>query len=293
MLRPWLAALALVGCGLISLIVHAWSVDFRAVEVVSGIAEGAVNVRFEGIAMGLRIEAAEMRRSEVRRLRAGGASASRLLDARLALADELRDAALLAEAEGDLDLAKEWMAEAVQAAPERADLRCLLTDLRTRSAEPDERRLALLRLVYEHDGPCALLLAGESFAEAGDSAAARAYLERAVEGAPRWPDAHLALARLELRQSAPEAAVTAASEAFRLARDLPTRLRAAEVIEDAGGAAQPRWEIIARWQWRSYAYLLPMVGLFAVLLVSPALAGLGRRAVAWLRAQRGMAESAS
>ncbi|MBD3292625.1 MAG: hypothetical protein GF393_06845, partial [Armatimonadia bacterium] len=243
MLRPWLAALALLGCGLISLIVYAWSVDFRAPEVVRGLAEGAANVRLEGIAMGLHSEAAEMRRAEVKRLRAEGASASRLLQARLGLADELRDAAVLAEAEGDLDLARKWLTESAQAAPERVDLLCLLTDMRTRGADPEERRMAFLRLVYEHDAPCALLLAGESFVEAGNSAASRAYLERAVEGAPQWAGARLALARLDLRQSLPEAAVAGASEAFQLAQDLPTRLRAAAVIEQAGGTAPPRWEI--------------------------------------------------
>jgi hypothetical protein len=50
---------------------------------------------------------------------------------------------------------------------------------------------------------------------------------------------------------------------------------------------------MARWQWQHYAYLLPMVGLFVVLLVSPALVAVVRRGVRWLRAQRGMAESAS
>jgi len=102
-----------------------------------------------------------------------------------------------------------------------------------------------------------------------------------------------ALAALNLRQGDPESALAGASEALHRARDLPTRLRAAAVIDEAGGDAPPRWEIIARWQWRSYAYVLPLVAVFVVLLVSPALVGLVRRGLAWVRAQRGMAESAS
>jgi len=105
--------------------------------------------------------------------------------------------------------------------------------------------------------------------------------------------AHLTLARLDLRQSDAEAALAGGTEAFRLARDLPTRLRAAALVEQAGGSAPPRWEIIARWQWRHYAYVLPMVGLFVLLLVSPGLVDGVRRGVAWLWAQRGITESAS
>lgn len=293
MLRPWLVALALVGCGLISLIVYAWSVDFSAPDVVSGLGEAAASVRLEGLGMSLRHAAADMRREEVRRLRAEGASEPRRVQARFALADELRDTALLAEVEGDLDLATECLTEAVQAAPERVDLLCLLTDLRTRDAKPEERRVEFLRLVYEHDAPCAHLMAGESFLEAGDAEAARAYLQRAAEGQPQWAAPRLAMARLELRSGESAAAQQHAAEALRRAPDLRTRLNAAALLRQAGGVAPARWLVIARWLWGSYACAVPMAGVFVVLLAGPALVRLVKRAVAWVQAQRGMAESAS
>jgi tetratricopeptide (TPR) repeat protein len=292
-LRPWLVALALVGCGLIALTAYAWRVEFRGPAVVSGLSEAAANVRLRGIAMSLRIQAAELRRNEVRRLRAQSAPAAARTQARFALADELRDAALLAEADGDLERAREWMAEAAQAAPERADLRCLLTDLRTREAAPDERRMELLRLVYHHDAPCAHVLAAESFLAAGDTQAARAYLQRAAEADERWAEAHLALARLDLREGDAGAAHANAAQALSLARDLRLRLSAAAVLRAAGGSAPSRVQLTAQWAWRSYAYVLPAAGVFVLLLVSPALVASARRGVAWMRSQRGTAESAS
>ncbi|MFO8080636.1 MAG: hypothetical protein R6V07_10040 [Armatimonadota bacterium] len=293
MLRPWLAALALIGCALIALAVFAWTVNFAGAAVVSGLAEGAANVRLRGIAMSLQRQAAAMRRDEVRRLRGGNASAAERTMARHALADELRDAALRAEDEGDLALAREWMAEAAQAAPERADLRCLLADLRTRDASPDEHRMALLQLVYEHDTPCASLLAGESFLEAGDSGAARAYLERAGRRAPRWAKPRLALARLELRSGDRDRAREHAAEALALARGLRSELCAAALLDAAGGAAPSRWLLMARWAWRSYAYALPSLVLFVLLLISPMLVRLVKRGVAVVRSQEGITESAS
>ncbi|MFW5866213.1 MAG: hypothetical protein ACOCX2_00260 [Armatimonadota bacterium] len=293
MLRPWLVALALVVCALISLTIFAWRVDFSAPEVVAGLAEAAADVRLTGIAMSLRQEAAEMRRAQVRRLRDANAGEAVLTRERFALADELRDAALLAESEGDLDLAREWMAASAQAAPERADLRCLLTDVRAREAAPEERRMAFLRLVYEHDAPCANLLAGESFLDAGDSQAARAYLERAVEKTPKWAEPRLAMARMEMRANDPEAARRHAARALATATDLRTELGAASLLRSAGGAAPARWRLIARWAWQSYAYVLPSVAVFLVLVFSPAIVRLIKRGVNAVRSQRSIAESAS
>jgi len=292
-LRPWLVALAFVICALISLTVFAWRVDFSAPAVVSGLAEAAANARFTGLAMGLHHQAAAMRRTAVRRLREENAGGGVLTRERFALADELRDGALLAQADGDLDLAREWMTEAAQAAPERVDLLCLLTDFRTRDATPEERRVALLRLVYEHDPPCANLLAGNAFLAAGDSEAARAYLQRAAENAPQWAEPQLALAQLEMRASDPEAAREHAARALSLATDVRVELRAASVLRSAGAFAPPRWRLIARWAWRSYAYVLPSVGVFLVLLFSPAIVRLIKRGLQALRAQRNIAESAS
>jgi len=292
-LRPWLAALALVACALIALGVYAWTVEFRAPDIVGGLGRAAAGLRLEAIAMSLHLEAAEMRREEVRRLRAENAAPARRQAARFALANDLRAAALLAEAEGNTDRASEWLTEASRAAPERVDLICLLTDLRTRAAGPNERRMELLRLVYRHDSPCANLLAGQSFLDAADPDAARSYLERAAADSPDWAEPHLALARLDLRAGDLPAARARAAHALAQAEDLPSRLQAAAIIRAAGGAVPPPWQLIAQWAWRGYAWLLPAAVAFVVLLVSPALADLARRAVAWIRSQRGMAESAS
>ncbi|MFP4248671.1 MAG: hypothetical protein ACLFU7_03365 [Armatimonadota bacterium] len=293
MLRPWLAVLALVGCALIALAVFAWSVTFSAPAIFSGVAESAANVRLQGIAMSLRRQAATMRRDEVRRLRSDNASAAQRAIARHALADELRSAALLAETEGDLVLAQEWMTEAAQAAPERIDLLCLLTDLRTREIAPEERRKEFLLLVYEHDSPCAHLLAAESFFEADDLVAARAYFERAAREAPQWAKPRLALARLDLRAGDRERAREHAAEALARATGLRAELSAAALLDAAGGAAPSRWLLTARWTWRSYACLLPSVAIFVVLVLSPTLVRLIKRGVAAVLSQRGMAESAS
>lgn len=292
-LRPWLAALALVVCLLIALAVYAWSVDFRAPEVVSGLGEAAAMVRLQATAMALHLEAAEMHRREVRRMRDAGEAAATLQAARFALADELRAAALLAQAEGDPDRAGEWLAEASRAAPERVDLICLMTDLRTRAADIAERRVELLLLVLRYDSPCANLLVGESFLEADDADAARGYLQRAAKASPQWSAPHLALARLHMLANKPAAAQASGQQALANARGLHSRLNAAAVIRRAGGVAPERWRLIVEWAWRTYAWVLPVVGVFVVLLASPALVRLGRRGVAWARSQRGMAESAS
>ena len=293
MLRPWLAVLALLVCALGAGGVWAWSVDFHMPAIVSGFAEAAERVRLEGLAMGLHVQAAEMLRDDVRGLRESGAGATELRAVRFALADRLRDAALLAEAEGNDDRAAEWLADAVQAAPERLDLLCVLTDLRTRDARPAERRLELLRLVHRHDAACANLLAGQSFLRGGDVDAARAYLTRAATAAPDWCEPHLAIARLELREQNLEAARARAGRAFETTDDLHARLMAAALLRQASGAAPERWRLMAEWAWREYAHMLPWLAAFAVLLVSPALVGLARRAVGWVRAQRGIEESAS
>jgi tetratricopeptide (TPR) repeat protein len=293
LLRPWLAVLALLGSVFIALVFFAWSVDLSAPAVVNGVAEGAASVRLRGIGMGLHREVAEMRRAEVRRLRRAGAPAAVRASARHALADQLRDGALLADAQDDSALAEGWMAEAAQAAPERVDLLCLLTELRTRETTPEQRRMAFLRLVYEHDAPCACVLAGESFLEAGDSEAARAYLERAIEHAPRWAEPRLLLARLDLRTGDVQSARVHAGHALAVATDLPSELQATALLRSVGGAAPARWLLIGQWAWRRYAYLLPSLGIFVVLLLSPMLLRLVRRGVAAVRSQRGMAESAS
>ncbi len=292
-LRPWPAALALVACLVIALAVYAWSVDFRAPDVVSGLGEAAAAVRLQATAMALHLQAAEMHREEVRRMRDAGEAAARLQAARFALADQLRTAALLAWAEGNPDRAGEWLVEASRAAPERVDLICLMTDLRTRATEAAERRVELLLLVLRYDSPCANLLVGESFLEAGDADAARGYLQRAAQGSPEWPGPHLALARLHMLAGDPAAAQASGQKALAHARDLHSRLNAAAIVRRAGGVAPERWRLIAEWAWRTYAWVLPVVGAFVVLLVSPALVRLGRRGVAWVRSQRGMAQSAS
>jgi tetratricopeptide (TPR) repeat protein len=292
-LRPWLAAGALVLSGFIALAAYAWTVDFRPPEVVSGLARASASVRLEAIAMALHREAAEMHRADVRRLRMVSAAPATLQATRFALANELRSAALLAAAEGDTDHATEWVTEASQAAPERVDLICLMTDLRTRDVKADERMLELLRLVERYDAACANLLVGQAFIEAGDTEAAWGYLERAAQKNPDWADPRLALARLCLGAGDRREAWSYAADAYRHAPDLSSRLAAAAIVRRAGGETPEPWRVIVRWAWRTGAWALPAVVAFVVLLASPALFGLGRRGVGWIRAQRGMAESAS
>jgi tetratricopeptide (TPR) repeat protein len=293
LLRPWLAALALVVCGVVWMIAFAWSVSFRPPEIVRGLAQAASSVRLEAVAMGLHRSAAEMRREEVRRLRNSSRAAARLQALRFELADDLRDAAALAEAEGETELARQWMADAVQAAPERVDLLCRLSEMRSRDLPADERRMAALRLVYRYDAPCALVLAGKSFMSAGEHEAAEAYLLRAIERSPQWDEPHLLLARLHARAGDREEATLRAQQAFEVSDDLGTALAAAALVRNNGGVAPARWWLIAQHAWQQYRYVGLLVLVFAVMLLSPLLLALARRGWERVSAQRGTAESAS
>jgi tetratricopeptide (TPR) repeat protein len=293
MLRPWLAAVALIVCITAAFALDVWRAGFHAPTVVGRLADAATLLRLNAIGMSLHHRAAELHRAEVRRMREAGESPQRIQAARFALADELRAAALLAEAGGVNERAVQWLADATQAAPERVDLLCDLTASRTRDSDPDERRLQLLRLSLAHDAPCANLLVAESFLEADDVEAAYGYLKRAAEAAPAWPKPHLALARLHLAAGSTDDARTRAQQALDHATDLRSRLDAAAIVRRAGGSAPQAWQITAEWLWHSYSRALPFVGAFVLLLISPAIISAGRRGVAWARAQRTAAESAS
>lgn len=293
MVRPWPAVLGLAGCGLLWLIVYAWSVQFEAPRVVSGLGSAAAALRFEALAVSLHVHAAEMHRAEVVRLRARGASGPSLQEERFALADELRTAGLLAEAEGERAAAVELLANAVRATPERVDLRCLLADLRARGQSPEQRRVALLRLLLEHDAACAHTLVGESFLEAGDLTTARAYLERATALQPHWARPWLALAELHLKTGDREQALDSARVALRCASGLRARLAAAELVRRAGGEAPPRAQMIAAYIARSYWPAAAPALAFAVFLVHPWLLRRLRGALRRADAQEKAADSAS
>lgn len=293
MLRPWLAATALILCIAAAFAVDAWRVGFHAPTVVGRVADAAALLRPNAIGMTLYHRSAELHRAEVRRMREAGESQQRIQAARFALADELRAAALLADAQGASGQAQQWLADATQAAPERVDLLCDLTDSQTRDSTPDERRLELLRLSLEHDVPCANLLVAESFLEADDLEAAYGYLKRAAEAAPIWPKPHLALAQMHLAAGSMDEVRTNAQQALDHATDLRSRLDAAAIVRQSGGTAPQAWQITAEWLWRSYSRALPFVGAFVLLLISPMLVGAGRRGIAWARAQRTTVESAS
>jgi len=291
--RPWLGALALAVCALIWLAVFAWSVGFEPAAVVSGLAQGAATVRLEGIGMALHIEAAEMHREAVARLRRAGAGEARLRSARWRIAGELRAAALLAQAGGDLKLAQSLLTRALQAAPERVDLRCMLTELRARGMPPGDRRMELLRLAYRTDAACAHLLVGESFLETADLQAAEAYLTRAARAEPQWARAHLTLARLYRRSGRREDALAEARAALACADGLRERIVATEMVRLTGGTAPAAWRVIAEHLWHGYRHVGVLVLALVLFAVHPAIVALLRRAVARLRRQESMPESAS
>lgn len=293
MVRPWLGALGLAICGLLWLGTYAWSVRFEPPRVVSGLGDAAAALRFEALAVSLHVRAAEMHRAEVVRLRARGAAGPRLQEERFALADELRSAGMLADAQGEAASAAELLANAVRAAPERVDLRCLLADVRARELGPEQRRLALLRLLLEYDAACAHTLVGESFAEAGDTAAARAYLERATALEPDWARPWLALAELHLKTGDREQALDSARVALRCASGLRARLAAAKLVHRAEGEAPPRAQMIAAHIARSYWPAAALALAFAVFLVHPWLLRRLRGALRRADAQEKAADSAS
>jgi hypothetical protein len=171
----------------------------------------------------------------------------------------------------------------------------MLTDLRTRDADPDERRMALLRLVREHEAPRAMLLVGESFLQAEDYDAARIYLERSLEHATirLMARPYLALTRTELGAGNIMAARAAAGWALINARDLDAHLQAADLLRRTGGEPGPRWKMVAGWMWERYGALLPGIAVYLIVLISPALVGLGRRVGAWIGSYRKTPQSAS
>lgn len=291
--RPWLTALAIVVCALLWLVAYSWSVGFDGPETVAGLARGAAVARLEGIAISLHLQRAEALRERVWRLRAEGAGAAARRAARWELADALRDSATLAEREGALEMAVDLLTEAVQAAPERLDLWCLRTDLRTRSMAPGERRVELLRLVLRHDAACASLLAGESFRSEGDLEAAKVYLRRAAEIAPGWSRAHLALARVLKADGDTEGAEASALRVLETAGELQERLEAAALVRGSGGRAPEPWRLIAEHVWWTYRHGLLLGLALAVFVFHPALVSAGRGMVVRLRAQSRTADSAS
>ncbi len=293
MVRPWRAALGLVVCGLIWLGAYAYSVGFAPADLLSGLGRAAAGLRLEGIAMALHLQAAALSRAQVRALRDLGAGETARQEARFALADDLRSAALLAHVEGDEEPAEDLVTEAIRAAPERVDLRCLLVDMRSADLTADERRVALLRLVYETDAACAHLLAGRSFLEAGDGVAAEAYLQRAAELRPDRPEPHLLLAELYRREGDRDEALRSAQAALANAQDLRTRLEATDCIRMAGGVVPERRRLIAEHAWRNYRQAGVPALAFLVFLLHPLLVSAARRRLARRRGQRSMADSAS
>lgn len=293
MVRPWLGALGLAVCGLLWLLVYAWSVHFEAPRVISGLGEAAATLGFEALAANLHVQAAGLHRARVTRLRAQGAAAARLQAERFALADELRTAGLLAAAEGEPGTAAELLANAVRAAPERADLRCLLADLRSRGLPPEERRMALLRLLLEYDVACAHTLVGESFLEAGKLAAAQPYLERATTLCPNWSRPWLDLAKLHLSAGDREQALHSARAALQHARNLHTRLTAAALIRRAGGTGPSACHLVAEHICRNYWPPAALALAFGVFLVHPALVRRVRRGLGPSGDQAKTADSAS
>ena len=295
MLRPWYAALALIIFALAWFTAFAWSVQLRSPDVLEGLADAADSVRFPAIAVSLHVRAAEIERAHVRRLREIDAPGQQRQEARFALADRLGSAAQIMRREGDHAAAEQLLTDALRAAPERSDLRTLLTDLRTRQVTAEERRVELLRLVYRHDDPLAYFLVGESFRNAGDAETAVAYLERAAERKPEWADPHLELARLYRGTGRDEDALGSAQQAFMAADTLGMQLSAINMIERSGGHPPERWRVIAEYAVARYSGLALLVAAFVVLLFSPALVSGGAGAVRRVRDrfQRSMPDSAS
>ncbi len=293
MVRPWHAALGLTGCGLIWLLAFAWSVQFEPAAILSGVGRAAAVIRFEALAMTAHMEAAELTRARVRSLRDEGAAAAALQRKRFDLANELRDAGLLAHADGNAALAEELLTAALQAAPERADLRCLLVDVRTRALPADERRVALLELVHESGSACAHALAGESFLQAGDMEAAQSYLARAAELRPDWVAPHLLLAEVAWRRGDRAGALASAGAALEHAQSLRDRLAAVERVRMAGGRAPERWRVIGEHARREWWPVGALAAAFVLFLVHPALVRAARRGLARLRSQPAAADSTS
>lgn len=295
MLRPWLAALALIACAVAWLTAYAWSVQFQPPAVLEGLARTAESVRLPAIAVRLHVRAAEMHRARVRALREIDAPEAERREARFALANGLRSAALIMQREEEQEVAVELLTEAMQAAPERADLRVLRTDLATRDGPAAERRVELLRLVYRHDQPLAHYLVAQSFLDEGADEAALGYLTRAAEGSDGWAEPHLALARLHLRGGRAEEAADHAREALAAGGDPRTQLAAGDLLRRAGGDAPERWRVIGEYALERYTAAALLAAAFVVLLFSPVLVALGARAVARVREklQRDMPESAS
>lgn len=295
MLRPWFAALALVVCGLVLLATFAWSVQFDPPAMLGGLAEAAETVRLPAIAASLHVRAAEMHRAEVRRLREIGAPEMERRAARFALADRLQTAAVILYRAREPDAAGQLLREALQAAPERADLRSLLTDLNTRDLPAEERRVELLRLAYRHDRPLAHYLVAQSFLAEGRHEAAEGYLLRAAETGPTWAEPRLELARLQLRAGRAEEARESAQEALEVTNDLRTQLAAIELLRNSGGHAPERWRVIADFVIERYAVVGLLAVAFVLVLFSPALVALGARGVGAVRGafQRSMPDNAS
>lgn len=293
MVRPWLGALGLAVCGLLWLLAYAWSVQFDPPRIVGGLGHAAAGLRLPALGVGLHVRAAELHRTRVVALRAQGAAAPRLQEERFALADELRTAGLLADAQGDVAAARDLLADAVRAAPERVDLRCLLTEVRARGQSPEQRRLALLRLLLEHDAACTHTLVGESFLVAGDLAAARPYLERAITLDPTWARPWLALAQVRLQARDRAGALESGVAALQHATSLGHRLAAADLVRRAGGTAPPRWRLIAEHVGRGYWQAGALALAFALFLVHPMLLSRLRAVLRRRGDQENTAESAS
>ncbi len=285
MVRPWYALLGLAACGVIWLVAFGWSVQFEPTAMMSGLGRAASGLRLNALAMGAHLEATELARARVRRLRNEGAAAATLQRTRFDLANELRDAGLLAYADGNPALAEDLIRAALQAAPERRDLRCLLVDVRSRALTPDERRVALLELVYETDSACAHMLAGENFLTVGDAEAAQAYLARAVELRPDWPTPHLLLAEACRRQGDRAGALTGAQAALQHARTLDERLAAIDLIRMAGGRAPERRQVIVEHVRREWWQVTALATAFALFLVHPTLVAMTRSGLQRLRRQ--------
>lgn len=295
LLRPWLAALGLFACAIGWFTAFAWSVQFDPPALLAGLGDAADGMRLPAMAVTLHMRAAELHRAHVRRMRETQAPGAERRDVRFALADRLRSAALIMHRSGDATAAASLLTEALQAAPERTELRSQLVDITTRETSLGQRRVELLRLVHSHADPLAFFLVGQSFIEEGNDEAAAGYLSRAAERSPRWAEAHLELARLHLRAGDLDDSAEHAAIALAEADDLTQRLAAATLARRAGAWAPPQHQIIAQFALARYQGVALLLAAFTVLLFSPALVTLATNAVGRLRGllQRSISDSAS
>ena len=129
-------------------------------------------------------------------------------------------------------------------------------------AEPAPQQEVPIEPIASHEGrqpdtsgaTLALLEQSERAASAGDADAAVAYVERAIRLNPRAADLWLQLARLQLANADPDAAVQFANKAISLAGDRVDWVRDAWLLIADARAAQGDVDSAReiRERWRSY-----------------------------------------